>query len=166
MLLAVWFLVLFLVPIDFNLGCLQNRGCMKPVELEIEFIQYLSIYSYQIPKFRVIRSLQFHSYRTWYLKDMNCPPCCFPAGVEWHCYRHTVRQGLQLRLLVVDRPATFRRYYDKCISERHGGFWEVKHGILSSNVGSILNSVAWVSERTIQTERPQIVNEVTATFCW
>jgi hypothetical protein len=28
-----------------------------------------------------------------------------------------------------------------------------------------LNSVAWVRERTIQTEGPQIVGEVSASFC-
>jgi hypothetical protein len=43
--------------------------------------------------------------------------------------------------------------------------WLVKYFITQSQQYKKLNSLAWVRERTIPTERPPLVSEVTANFC-
>jgi hypothetical protein len=53
---------------------------------------------------------------------------------------------------------------------RHGRMGRLEmHSVWNNKVIKVikkLNSVAWVRERTIPTERPPLVGEVSANFCW
>jgi hypothetical protein len=85
--------------------------------------------------------------------------------LNWACHSNT---GVQLMLpspnvcLIIARVSvhTFSKLCTKC--DAHSLWDPLWNGIKPD---AKLNSVAWVRDRTIQTERPPLVGEVRANFC-